>query len=136
MMFVFYFISQCLCKDNVYPYIIFFAKGYGKNNEPLRGYILTYLIAVAIILVGECNPALSFYSYLKNCFIYVLIVFSFCIITAQLNIIAPIISNFFLCSYALINLSCFHASLVNSPGKLCTQLLHCTKTRDKLMSIH
>uniref|UniRef100_A0A3Q2X0J5 Solute carrier family 12 member 10, tandem duplicate 1 n=1 Tax=Haplochromis burtoni TaxID=8153 RepID=A0A3Q2X0J5_HAPBU len=79
-------IFQCLCKDNVYPYIIFFAKGYGKNNEPLRGYILTYLIAVAIILV------------------------------AQLNIIAPIISNFFLCSYALINLSCFHASLVNSPG--------------------
>uniref|UniRef100_A0A3P9CZB3 Solute carrier family 12 member 10, tandem duplicate 1 n=1 Tax=Maylandia zebra TaxID=106582 RepID=A0A3P9CZB3_9CICH len=79
-------IFQCLCKDNVYPYISFFGKGYGKNNEPLRGYILTYLIAVAIILV------------------------------AQLNIIAPIISNFFLCSYCLINLSCFHASIVNSPG--------------------
>uniref|UniRef100_A0AAX7T8H9 Solute carrier family 12 member 10, tandem duplicate 1 n=1 Tax=Astatotilapia calliptera TaxID=8154 RepID=A0AAX7T8H9_ASTCA len=79
-------IFQCLCKDNVYPYISFFGKGYGKNNEPLRGYILTYLIAVAIILV------------------------------AQLNIIAPFISNFFLCSYCLINLSCFHASIVNSPG--------------------
>lgn len=76
MMFVFYFISQCLCKDNVYPLISFFGKGYGKNNEPLRGYILTYLIAVAIILVGECNPALSSYCYLKYCFIYVLIIFS------------------------------------------------------------
>ncbi|KAG9329571.1 hypothetical protein JZ751_003668 [Albula glossodonta] len=79
-------VFQCLCKDNIYPYIGFFAKGYGKNDEPLRAYILTYLIAVAFILI------------------------------AQLNAIAPLISNFFLCSYALINFSCFHASISNSPG--------------------
>ncbi|MEQ2183375.1 hypothetical protein GOODEAATRI_031984 [Goodea atripinnis] len=36
--------------------------------------------------------------------------------SAELNIIAPIISNFFLASYALINFSVFHASLANSPG--------------------
>ncbi|KAJ8382496.1 hypothetical protein SKAU_G00032740 [Synaphobranchus kaupii] len=79
-------VFQCLCRDNIYPYIGFFAKGYGKNDEPLRAYILTYLIAVAFILI------------------------------AQLNAIAPLISNFFLCSYALINFSCFHASITNSPG--------------------
>uniref|UniRef100_A0A3B3WXQ0 Solute carrier family 12 member 10, tandem duplicate 1 n=1 Tax=Poecilia mexicana TaxID=48701 RepID=A0A3B3WXQ0_9TELE len=79
-------IFQCLCNDQIYPYIIFFAKGYGKNNEPRRAYILCYLIATAVILI------------------------------ADLNAIAPLISNFFLCSYALINFSCFHASITNSPG--------------------
>ncbi|KAE8608204.1 hypothetical protein XENTR_v10011426 [Xenopus tropicalis] len=79
-------VFQCLCKDNLYPLIGFFGKGYGKNNEPIRGYLLTFLIASAFILIGE------------------------------LNTIAPIISNFFLCSYALINFSCFHASITNSPG--------------------
>uniref|UniRef100_A0AAR2JB83 Solute carrier family 12 member 3 n=1 Tax=Pygocentrus nattereri TaxID=42514 RepID=A0AAR2JB83_PYGNA len=79
-------VFQCLCRDNIYPYIGFFGKGYGKNDEPLRAYILTYFIALAFILI------------------------------AQLNVIAPLISNFFLCSYALINFSCFHASITNSPG--------------------
>ncbi|KAM4614648.1 solute carrier family 12 member 2 [Polymixia lowei] len=79
-------VFQALCKDNIYPGLGMFAKGYGKNNEPLRGYILTFCIALAFILI------------------------------AQLNVIAPIISNFFLASYALINFSVFHASLANSPG--------------------
>ncbi|XP_041825803.1 solute carrier family 12 member 2 isoform X2 [Melanotaenia boesemani] len=79
-------VFQALCKDNVYPGIGLFAKGYGKNNEPLRGYLLTFGIALAFILIAE------------------------------LNTIAPIISNFFLASYALINFSVFHASLANSPG--------------------
>lgn len=46
---------QCLCKDNLYPYIGFFAKGYGKNDEPLRAYVLCYIIAVAFILIGGCD---------------------------------------------------------------------------------
>uniref|UniRef100_A0A452UQZ2 Solute carrier family 12 member 2 n=1 Tax=Ursus maritimus TaxID=29073 RepID=A0A452UQZ2_URSMA len=79
-------IFQALCKDNIYPAFQMFAKGYGKNNEPLRGYILTFLIALGFILIAE------------------------------LNVIAPIISNFFLASYALINFSVFHASLAKSPG--------------------
>ncbi|XP_043913794.1 solute carrier family 12 member 3-like [Protopterus annectens] len=79
-------VFQCLCEDKLYPVIGFFGKGYGKNKEPIRGYILAFLIAVGFILIAE------------------------------LNTIAPIISNFFLCSYALINFSCFHASITNSPG--------------------
>uniref|UniRef100_A0A8C7I0Q6 Solute carrier family 12 member 3 n=1 Tax=Oncorhynchus kisutch TaxID=8019 RepID=A0A8C7I0Q6_ONCKI len=79
-------VFQCLCKDNLYPVIGFFGKGNGKNDEPIRGYVLAYIIAVCFVLIAE------------------------------LNTIAPIISNFFLCSYALINFSCFHASITNSPG--------------------
>ncbi|KAL4613323.1 putative Na-K-2Cl cotransporter [Arapaima gigas] len=79
-------VFQALCKDNIYKALHFFAKGHGKNNEPFRGYVLTFIIAVAFILIGD------------------------------LNVIAPIISNFFLASYALINFSCFHASYAKSPG--------------------
>uniref|UniRef100_A0AAY4E5X0 Solute carrier family 12 member 1 n=1 Tax=Denticeps clupeoides TaxID=299321 RepID=A0AAY4E5X0_9TELE len=79
-------VFQALCKDNIYQGLKFFAKGHGKNNEPIRGYVLTFIIAVAFILIAE------------------------------LNTIAPIISNFFLASYALINFSCFHASYAKSPG--------------------
>ncbi|XP_028256816.1 solute carrier family 12 member 1 [Parambassis ranga] len=79
-------VFQALCKDNIYKGLHFFAKGYGKNNEPIRGYVLTFIISVAFILIGN------------------------------LNTIAPIISNFFLASYALINFSCFHASYAKSPG--------------------
>ncbi|KAM7014806.1 solute carrier family 12 member 1 [Tautogolabrus adspersus] len=79
-------VFQALCQDNIYTALHFFAKGVGKNNEPIRGYILTFIISVAFILIGN------------------------------LNTIAPIISNFFLASYALINFSCFHASYAKSPG--------------------
>lgn len=46
---------QALCQDNIYKILHFFAKGYGKNNEPIRGYILTFIISVAFILVGQFN---------------------------------------------------------------------------------
>ncbi|XP_072928176.1 solute carrier family 12 member 2 isoform X2 [Hemitrygon akajei] len=79
-------IFQALCKDNIYPGLHKFAVGYGKNNEPLRGYVLTFFIGLGFILIAE------------------------------LNTIAQIISNFFLASYALINFSVFLASLAKSPG--------------------
>lgn len=46
-------VFQALCKDNLYPYIGFFGKGYGKGGEPVRGYVLTFFIALAFILVGK-----------------------------------------------------------------------------------
>lgn len=46
-------VFQALCKDNLFPYIHVFAKGYGKSGEPRRAYILTYAIAVSCILIGN-----------------------------------------------------------------------------------
>lgn len=79
-------VFQALCQDKLYPGIEYFGKGFGPNNEPRRGYFLTFIIGFACCLMGE------------------------------LNLIAPIISNFFLAAYALINFSCFHASWSKSPG--------------------
>ncbi|KAG8145036.1 hypothetical protein E2320_013414 [Naja naja] len=108
---------QALCKDNIYRALHFFAKGYGKNNEPIRGYILTFLIALGFILIAKLNTIAPIIS---NFFLasYALINFScfhasYAKSPAKLNTIAPIISNFFLASYALINFSCFHAGMQN-----------------------
>lgn len=46
-------VFQALCKDNLYKALHFFAKGYGKNNEPIRGYVLTFIISVAFIIIGQ-----------------------------------------------------------------------------------
>ena len=79
-------ISQAVCKDKLFPYIGWFGKGFGSNGEPYRAYGLALFIAAAFVCIAE------------------------------LNAIAPIITNFFLISYTLINYSCFEASLSNSPG--------------------
>eukprot|EP00117_Sycon_ciliatum_P037425 scpid38063/ scgid28000/ Solute carrier family 12 member 2; Basolateral Na-K-Cl symporter; Bumetanide-sensitive sodium-(potassium)-chloride cotransporter 1 len=80
-------VFQAVCKDRLFPLIHVFAKGSGPSGtEPHRGYFLTFFIAICFILIGD------------------------------LDAIAPIISNFFLLSYALINFSCFNASFANSPG--------------------
>lgn len=112
---VFWHEFQCLCKDNIYPYIAFFGKGYGKNHEPLRGYMLMFTIALAFILIGE-YIALSPTPY---CIRGLLMLDFILYFLGELNTIAPLISNFFLCSYGLINFSCFHASIVKSPGEKC-----------------
>jgi solute carrier family 12 sodium/potassium/chloride transporter 2 len=79
-------VFQALCKDKLYPYLEIFGRGYGKNNEPINGYILTFVIALGFIII------------------------------ADLNDVAPLISNFFLAAYALVNFSTFHASLLRPIG--------------------
>lgn len=79
-------VFQALCKDKLYPYIEFFGKGYGKNDEPYRGFVLAFFIILIFTLI------------------------------ARLDAIAPIITNFFLAAYALINFSTFHASMQKVPG--------------------
>ncbi|XP_047506432.1 bumetanide-sensitive sodium-(potassium)-chloride cotransporter [Pieris napi] len=77
---------QALGVDRIYPGLIFFSKPYGKHGEPYRGYVLTFFVSLVFLLI------------------------------ADLNTIAPLISNFYLASYALINFCTFHAALVRPLG--------------------
>ncbi|KAL7639645.1 UNVERIFIED_CONTAM: hypothetical protein RMT77_010147 [Armadillidium vulgare] len=79
-------VLQALAKDRLYPYIHIFEVGWGANNDPVRGYVLVFLISFACVMVGE------------------------------LNAVSTLLTNCFLASYSLINFSCFHASFIRSPG--------------------
>lgn len=120
-------VFQALCKDNIFKILHFFAKGHGKNNEPIRGYILTFIISVAFIVIGQFSHLFcqAVFFLCTSVFSKLNLIFSL----GDLNTIAPIISNFFLASYALINFSCFHASYAKSPGgsstsKFAARLFH------------
>lgn len=77
---------QALGVDRIYPGLIFFSKPYGRHGEPYRGYVLTFFVSLIFLVI------------------------------ADLNTIAPLISNFYLASYALINFCTFHAALVRPLG--------------------
>ena len=81
-------ILQAVAKDEIFDFqaINFFAQGVGKEGEPRRGYFLTWVIAMGCVLIGE------------------------------LDLIAPLISNFFMISYAMTNYACFAASMSKAPG--------------------
>ena len=79
-------VLQAVAKDKLFPYIEGFGEGWGANNDPFRGYILVFLIALVCVLIGD------------------------------LNVVSGLLSNFFVAAYALINFSVFHASVLNSPG--------------------
>ncbi|GAU95054.1 hypothetical protein RvY_06735 [Ramazzottius varieornatus] len=79
-------IFQALCRDNIFPGIHVFGKGYTKADEPYRAYILVLIVAVIFIM------------------------------PADLNFISNIVSNCFLLTYTLVNYAVFDASFSNSPG--------------------
>lgn len=62
----------------------FFAKGYGSLNEPRNALLLSFVIATAGIMIGE------------------------------LNVIARIVTSFFIITYGFLNLSCFIESWASS----------------------
>ncbi|MCF8069104.1 MAG: amino acid permease [Desulfobacterales bacterium] len=79
-------ILQSLAGDKIFPFLGFFAKGHGVSNNPRRGILLTAVIAFCIIAIG------------------------------QLNLVAKIVSMFFLISYGLLNYATYYEAKAESPS--------------------
>ena len=79
-------ILQSLASDRIFPFLNPFAKGYGPANNPRRGVLLSTIIAFGTIGIG------------------------------QLNLIAPLVSMFFLISYGLLNYATFYEARSESPS--------------------
>jgi len=75
---------QAIAKDGII--LQFIGRGFGKNQEPRVAIFITFMLALAGILVGN------------------------------LNMIAPVLSMFFLTTYGLLNLSAGFGTLIRSPA--------------------
>ncbi len=79
-------ILQSLSSDRIFPFLLPFAQGVGPANNPRRGVYLSAGIAFATVGIGK------------------------------LNLIAPVVSMFFLISYGLLNYATFFEARAGSPS--------------------
>ena len=79
-------ILQSLSADRIFPILTPFAKGSGESGNPRRAILLTLTIAMATIGLG------------------------------QLNIVARLVSMFFLISYGLLNYATYYEAQTRSPS--------------------
>jgi amino acid transporter len=79
-------ILQSLAADRIFPFLNPFAMGYGPTENPRRGVLLSAGIAYATIVLG------------------------------QLNLIAGVVSMFFLISYGLLNYATYYETRAASPS--------------------
>ncbi|HXV79223.1 MAG TPA: amino acid permease [Candidatus Binatia bacterium] len=79
-------ILQSLAKDRTFPFLLPFSEGYGPSHNPRRAVLLSGAITVATVGLGS------------------------------LNFIAPVVTMFFLISYALLNYATFYEGRAASPS--------------------
>eukprot|EP01080_Neovahlkampfia_damariscottae_P004561 gene4561-7945_t len=79
-------IFQAIARDQMLPFIGFFAKGSGKSDEPRRAIVLVFVLILGIVAIGE------------------------------INIIAPIVSVLTSMTYTFVNLSCFFLAITGAPN--------------------
>jgi len=79
-------ILQSLAGDRIFAFLVPFAKGTGPANNPRRGVLLSTGIAFVTVALGN------------------------------LNLIAPVVSMFFLISYGLLNYATFFEARIASPS--------------------
>jgi amino acid transporter len=79
-------ILQSLSGDRVFPFLTFFAAGHGPSGNPRRATAFSGAIAIGTILLGD------------------------------LNVVAPVVSMFFLISYGLLNYATYFEARAKSPS--------------------
>jgi amino acid transporter len=79
-------ILQALAKDTIFPKLGLFAAGSGTSGEPRRAILLTFAIS------------------------------TICILAADLNSIAPLITMAFMITYGTINLATFYETITKNPS--------------------
>jgi amino acid transporter len=79
-------ILQSLASDKIFPFLNFFAKGSGLQNNPQRAVLLSGVIAVVTVALGD------------------------------LNMIAGVVAMFFLISYGLLNYATYYEARAASPS--------------------
>ena len=79
-------VLQAVARDNLFPGLSYFGKGTDHGDEPRRAVLFTWAIAQCCVMVGN------------------------------LDVLAPIITAFFLISYALCNLTAFALSVTGAPN--------------------
>ncbi|MDJ0597649.1 MAG: amino acid permease [Crocosphaera sp.] len=80
-------ILQALARDGILPrWMRFLGQGSGPNDEPRIGTLVTFVVAIAAVFIGD------------------------------LNLIAPVLTMFFLTTYLVLNISAGVEGLLNSPS--------------------
>jgi len=79
-------ILQAFARDNIFKCLRWFGRGSGPSAEPRRAILLTFLIAQIGVFAGD------------------------------LDTIAPVITMFFLMTYATVNLACFYEGRSSNPS--------------------
>lgn len=79
-------IMQSLASDHIFPFLDAFARGEGPNDNPRRAVVLSGTIALLTVGLGS------------------------------VNVIAPVVSMFFLISYGLINYATYYEANAASPS--------------------
>ncbi len=85
-------ILQAVARDRILPYIGFFGRGAPQSDEPRRALILTGLITAAVLVLANLAGE------------------------SALNIVASVLTMFFLYTYGMINLAAFTEAFGDNPS--------------------
>lgn len=86
-------VLQALARDRIFRSLSMFARGSGERDEPRLGLILTLVLTVIVIVVACRQESM-----------------------AAFDLIASIVTMFFLCTYGMINLAAFVESFGANPS--------------------